>query len=203
MTQPSDQVKAQSEIGADEKPQNRRELRQFLKQQRTAISVEDKRQWDQTIARHLRSLVFDLKPETLAVFWPIQSEPDLLACFYELHQSGLRLALPIVLAKAQPLQFVAWQPGQAMEKDAYGIAMPVDRSREVVPDCIVAPCVGFNQQNFRLGYGGGFYDRTLAKYRNAHSIGVAYEISRAQFAADTYDIALHTIVTEAARYSAT
>ena len=48
-----------------------------------------------------------------------------------------------------------------------------------------------------------FYDRTLAKYRNAYSIGVAYKISRAQFAADTYDIALHTIVTEAARYSAT
>ena len=64
----------------------------ILKQQRTAISVEDKRQWDQTIARHLRSFGFDLKPETLAVFWPIQSEPDLLACFYELHQSGLRLA---------------------------------------------------------------------------------------------------------------
>lgn len=201
MTQPTDQVKVRSTANDGVPSQNRQELRQILKRQRSTINAADKQNWDQAITIRLRELVLNLRPQTLAVFWPIQSEPLLLNCFEQLHEAGIQLALPIVIAKAQPLKFVPWQPGQTMEEDAYGIAMPVDRTVNLVPDCIIAPCVGFNRDNFRLGYGGGFYDRTLAKFSAARSIGVAYENCRANFDADTYDIALHTIVTEAASYS--
>lgn len=200
MTQPSNQVKVHEQENFNAQEVDRQALRQSLKQQRANVSPLDKNRWDTLIAEHLKSHILQSRPTSVAVFWPIQSEPDLLACFADLHAEGITLALPIVVAKAQPLKFVTWQPGQEMELDRYGIPMPKDRNSEIVPACIVAPCVGFNQENFRLGYGGGFYDRSLAKFPEATSIGVAYEIGRASFPADRFDIALNTIITEAATY---
>ncbi len=201
MTQPPNQVKEEKTLSHESNLLERSELRRQLRHQRSAIEVSTKQDWDKAIAARLSELVQEQRPSCLAMYWPIQSEPMLLDCFIQLHQSGIALALPIVLAKGQALKFVAWTPGQAMEKDAYGIPMPVEREAAIVPDMVLAPCVGFNQNNYRLGYGGGFYDRTLALYPQAFSIGIAYELSQATFMPDHYDIALNLILTESATYS--
>lgn len=200
MTQPPNQVKEEKHPPSDQSSPDRSRLRRELRQQRAAIEASNKLAWDEAIAARLRAEILERRPQCLAVYWPIQSEPSLMDCFVDLHQQGIALALPIVVAKGQALTFVAWTPGEAMENDAFGIPMPIKREAELVPDCVLAPCVGFNQANYRLGYGGGFYDRTLAIHTQAFSIGIAYELSRASFAADQYDIALDLIITETSVY---
>ncbi len=78
-----------------------------------------------------------------------------------------------------------------------GVQVPAASSAEVAPELLLIPCVGFNQERFRLGYGGGFYDRTLAARPRPRAIGVAYECSRAEFSVEAHDIALDAVVTEA------
>ncbi len=201
MTQPPNQVKEEKHSRIEASTLDRGTLRRQLRQQRSAIEVSTKQAWDQAIAAHLRTVILEKRPACLAVYWPIQSEPALLDCFAALHQQGISLALPIVVAKGKALKFVAWTPGENMENDDYGIPIPVEREIEIVPDCILAPCVGFNQANYRLGYGGGFYDRTLAIHPQAYSIGIAYELCHAGFGADEFDIALDLILTEVGTYT--
>ncbi|WMW81444.1 5-formyltetrahydrofolate cyclo-ligase [Undibacterium cyanobacteriorum] len=185
----------------DEKTLARRELRKLLKQRRSAILPAAKSQWDSQIAHKLSSLIRECKPQCLAVYWPIQSEPNLIACFEQLHHAGIALALPIVVGPAQALKFVAWIPGQEMELDCFGIPMPKQREIALEPDYVLAPCVGFNPSLFRLGYGGGFYDRTFAQLSKAKRIGIAYELSHTEFEPDQFDLALDYILTETQLYA--
>jgi 5-formyltetrahydrofolate cyclo-ligase len=111
--------------------------------------------------------------QTVALYSPFRAEPDLLMLATQL---GRPLALPVVTAKDQPLTFVHWQPGEALVAGAYGILVP-RQLRAVDVDVVVMPCVGFTRSGLRLGYGGGFYDRTLTQLRSqhtVHAIGVAY-----------------------------
>lgn len=201
MTQAKEQVKVAISGNIDEKTLARRELRKLLKQRRSAILPADKSQWDSKIAQNLSCFIQEYQPQRLAVYWPIQSEPDLIACFEQLHHAGIALALPIVVGPAQALKFVAWVPGQEMELDSFGIPMPKQREDALEPDYVLAPCVGFNTSLFRLGYGGGFYDRTFAQLSKAKRIGIAYELSRTEFEPDQFDLALDYILTETQRYS--
>lgn len=200
MTQAKGQVKVAISGNTDEKTIARRDLRKLLKQRRSAILPADKSRWDKQIAHNLISFVGEFKPQCLAVYWPIHSEPDLIACFEQLHNTGIALALPIVVGPAQALKFVAWTPGQEMEVDSFGIPMPKQREVALEPDYVVAPCVGFNSSLFRLGYGGGFYDRTFAQLGKTKRIGIAYELSRAEFEPDRFDLALDYILTETQQY---
>jgi 5,10-methenyltetrahydrofolate synthetase len=84
-----------------------------------------------------------------------------------------------------------------MVKDAYGVMVPQDVSEIVTPDALLVPCVGFNAANYRLGYGGGFYDRTLAVSSRPLAVGIAYACCRAEFTGDVHDIALDDVITEA------
>lgn len=200
MTQPPNLVKEEKNQSAADAIIEKSNLRRQLRLRRAAIEGQQKQAWDQAIAAQLIEIVLKKQPSCLAVYWPIQSEPMLLDCFSNLHRLGISLALPIVIAKGQALKFVPWAPGQIMEKDSFGIPTPVARELEVAPDCILAPCVGFSTDNYRLGYGGGFYDRSLALHPKASSIGIAYELSRAAFTPDQYDISLDIIVTEGGTY---
>lgn len=188
MTQPLNSVKEQ----IPERPALRREL---LKLRKTS-SKEQRQHWDQDISQQVSALMRETRPHRLAVYWPIQAEPDLQLCYQELHQTGIELALPLVIAKGQALRFVKWAPGDAMDTDDFGIPIPRQRDTFVTPDVLLVPCVGFNQQHFRLGYGGGFYDRTLAELPHAKSIGIAYRLAACDFAPDVHDIALSMIVCE-------
>jgi 5,10-methenyltetrahydrofolate synthetase len=107
----------------------------------------------------------------------------------------VRLALPVVVDKDAPLRFVNWTPGDAMLKDGFGVAIPA--SGEVVsPQALLIPCVGFNRQRLRLGYGGGFYDRTLAVDPRPTTVGIGYACGLVDFDGAAHDIALDMIFTE-------
>lgn len=171
-------------------------LRRQLLADRQAIPVEVRCRYDTTIGTHLLAWWEKHRPRTLGVYWPIRGEPDLRPVYEDLSARGVRLALPVVIDKEAPLAFIEWQPGAAMQKDAFGVMVPV-RGDALRPEGLLVPCVGFNARHFRLGYGGGFYDRTLAVSPRPLAIGIAYSSSLAAFNADAHDVALDAVITEA------
>lgn len=188
MTQPHHSVKEQIP--------NRAQLRRDLLKTRKEIPLALRQEWDLRIRQQLIALIKRAAPQRLAVYWPIQAEPNLQQCYEELHQLGIALALPIVVAKNQPLKFIAWAPGDKMDIDSFGIPIPHHREHDVIPDMLLIPCVGFTAQNFRLGYGGGFYDRSLALMPDARTVGIAYQLLKTQFTPEQFDIPLNHVITE-------
>lgn len=172
------------------------ELRKPLLVQRSSLDHDDKIRMDQAIGSRLLDWIQTHKPAVLGVYSPMRGEPDLQATFLALHKQGIRLALPTVVSDNAPLKFVEWLPGEAMIKDRFGAMMPAAERDEIFPHALVIPCVGFSQQLFRLGYGGGFYDRTVARAPRPHMVGVAYAFSLIEFEADSFDIAMDCVLTE-------
>ena len=175
------------------------ELRQSLLAERAALAANDthtKRLMDDRIGARLLQWLQAEKTTSAGVYWPMRGEPDLHATFEALHNNGIQLSLPVVVSKNAPLKFVAWTPGEAMQDDRYGTMTPAAPHQETFPQTLVIPCVGFNQHRFRLGYGGGFYDRTVALIPRPRTVGVAYSFSAVSFMPDTYDIALDALLTD-------
>lgn len=132
--------------------------------------------------------------DVLGVYWPIRSEPDLRATYDELVRLGVRLALPVVEEKEAPLRFAAWTPGEPVVKDAMGVSIPAPPQRVVQPQALLIPCVGYTAERVRLGYGGGFYDRTLAMQPRPFAIGIAYAGALAAFDRAPHDAVLDLII---------
>lgn len=170
-------------------------LRRALLADRQAIDSEVRRQWDASIGAQVKALLAAHPFRALGVYWPIRGEPDLRETFGELAARGIRLALPVVIDHDMPLGFAAWTPGDALVKDAMGVSVPTVQ-QHIEPDALLIPCVGFNSANMRLGYGGGFYDRTLALDPRPYAIGVAYGCGAAEFDGDPHDVALDVVITE-------
>jgi 5,10-methenyltetrahydrofolate synthetase len=171
-------------------------LRQTLLAHRQAIPPEVRAGWNAAIAARVLAWWNANPAQVIGVYWPIRNEPDVRDAYAALTGKGATLALPIVTNGNAPLTFVRWLPGAPMVKDAYGVMVPQDMSDVVTPDALLVPCVGFNAANIRLGYGGGFYDRTLAVSPRPLAVGIAYACCRAQFAGDPHDIALDDVITE-------
>lgn len=133
-------------------------------------------------------------------YWPLRGEPDLRPWLASLVDAGLTCALPVVVEKGAPLQFRAWRPGCAMEKGFWNIPVPA-AATPVTPDVLLAPVVGFDAANYRLGYGGGYFDRTLDQLRKQglkyHAIGVGYAMAvLGTIHPMAHDIALDTVLTD-------
>lgn len=171
-------------------------LRRTLLAHRQAIQPEVRAQWNAAIGARVLAWWNANPAQAIGVYWPIRGEPDLRDTYAELARKGAKLALPVVTGKDAPLCFVRWIPGAPMVKDAYGVMVPRDASNVIRPDALLVPCVGFNDANIRLGYGGGFYDRTLAGAARPLAVGIAYASCRAAFAGDSHDIALDEVITE-------
>lgn len=113
----------------------------------------------------------------IAGYWPLPGEADVLPLLAALHQRGHALALPRMVGPQHGLAFHAWEPGAALARGAYGIAEPLAAAPLAVPDLVLVPLLGFDRAGRRLGYGGGFYDRTLAAARAERPtrvIGIAF-----------------------------
>lgn len=177
-------------------------LRRNLLATRNAVPAELRKQWDDAIARRLAELRRHFSA-TLAIYWPMRGEPDLRDWYAEQASCGTSLSLPVIADPDAPLRFAAWKPGDALVKDAMGTSIPAHIDNFLQPETVLIPCVGFNAANFRLGFGGGFYDRTLASSTRPFAIGIAYECGRAEFVSEPHDIPLDLIVTEASTYEIT
>ena len=104
-------------------------------------------------------------PTVVSGFWPMAEELDIRPLMIELHNQGCQLALPVVVAKRQPLVFRAWRPGDPLEAGVFGTLHPSPRREVVEPDALIVPLLACDEEGWRLGYGGGFYDRTLEALR--------------------------------------
>lgn len=136
----------------------------------------------------------------VSAFFPYQSEMDTRPLLGRLAGEGWTTALPIVIALGQPLLFRRWFPGEPTILGKWDIPRPSEEAPLVEPDVLLVPLLAFDYQGFRLGYGGGFYDRTLAQYRAARTvvaIGVGYAAQQvAEVPHDALDQPLDFIMTE-------
>lgn len=149
--------------------------------------------------RHLVEAVRAAPGKIVSGFWPIRTEIDTrpaLAAIAATHD----ICLPVVAGAGLPLTFRRWRPGAAMETGAFGASIPADRE-ELTPETLIVPLAAFDREGYRLGYGGGFYDRTLERLRRAGpvtAIGFAYALQEVDAVPhDATDQPLDAIVTEA------
>ncbi len=133
-------------------------------------------------------------------YWPLRDELDPRPLMLALAARGHRLALPVVTGKARPLRFRAWAPGQALVAAAFGTQIPPEGAEEITPQVLLVPLLAFDRRGCRLGYGGGFYDRTLAGLRAAGgvlAVGLAYaDQACAALPVEPTDQPLDVLVTE-------
>jgi 5-formyltetrahydrofolate cyclo-ligase len=136
----------------------------------------------------------------VAGYVAINHELDAMPVLLQLAGKGHALALPVVEQKGQPLQFRRWQPGEALGLGHYNIPVP-QNAQTVVPDVVLVPLLAVDETGHRLGYGGGFYDRTLHACRkiNSHLLayGLAYDFQCvARLPAEPHDVRLDAVITE-------
>ncbi len=180
----------------------RKQLRGELLARRQALPAERLHAWRVAMDRHLQYGFPGLARGVVAFCWPIRNEYDARHLLRQLRQQGATAALPVVVAPKAPLIFREWHPGVEMEIGKLDIPYP-KAGAELTPDTVLLPMNGFDRQGYRLGYGGGFFDRTLESM-GAHKplvIGVSFELA----AIDTirpqpWDIPMDYVVTERGVY---
>ena len=172
------------EIGPDGAPrdvQQARDVARWRKAERSrlialrsALPAEQRALHTAAIVRKLDEMVSTGSSEIVSVYWPIRAEPDLRAWMRAACSRGLRIALPVALELGHPMTFREWRPDSPMARGLWRIPYPA-AGPEVSPTMVLAPLVGFDSACYRLGYGGGFFDRTLAAMdRKPIVIGLGY-----------------------------
>jgi 5-formyltetrahydrofolate cyclo-ligase len=186
-----------------DRSEQKRALRQRLIEQR--LTMPDRLHRAELLQRVMRIWLVGRPDTVIGAYWPIKGEFDPLPALHRWKEDGelldepqmRRIALPVMDKEHRTLKFHAWFPGCPMEEDAFGIPKPKD-TEVVQPTLLFAPCVGYGVGGNRLGYGGGFYDRTLAQLQpRPFTVGLGFA---AGFLPDLdpepHDIALDTILNE-------
>jgi 5-formyltetrahydrofolate cyclo-ligase len=176
----------------------RKAERQRLLALRTGTAPAERREWGQKIEAALRAALHERPGITLGVYWPFRAEFDPRSLIDWLISAGSAVALPVVVDKKGPLEYRAWRPGEKLVDGVWNIPIP-EKRQIVTPQAVLAPLVGFDRDCYRLGYGGGYFDRTLAALApRPWAIGVGFELSRLEtIYPQDFDIPMDLIVTEA------
>jgi 5-formyltetrahydrofolate cyclo-ligase len=175
----------------------RKRQREELIQRRMALSVESRQALCERAMAQLAQAV-DLKDyQVLGFCWPMRGEFDVRSLAKRHLAMGGEAAIPVVVERSAPVEFWRWQPGVAMTKGIWDIPIPKERV-VVMPDAVLVPLVGFDPCGYRLGYGGGYFDRTLAAARpRPYAIGLGYEDSvLPTIFPQPHDIPMDLIVTD-------
>jgi 5-formyltetrahydrofolate cyclo-ligase len=165
---------------------------------RVDTPLRERRAWSERLEAHLAPLIAERAPRCVGFYWPFKAEFDPRPLVHRLAAAGRTLALPAVLAPKTAMEFRIWTPDAEMETGVYDIPVPKSRN-VVVPDLVFAPVVGFDAKRYRLGYGGGYFDLTLAALQpRPAAIGVGFEIGRLETVyPQAHDIPMNAVVTEA------
>src|SRR3954447_8707323 len=175
----------------------RRAERERLLALRQAVPANERGRLGALIETELRTIVA-MRPGILGVYWPFRAEFDPRRLIDWAVAAGRTVALPVVIDKKGPLEYRTWRPGEALVDGVWNI--PVPEKREVViPAMVLAPLVGFDRRSYRLGYGGGYFDRTLAALSpKPLAIGVGFEFQAIEtIYPQPFDVPMDWIVTEA------
>lgn len=180
----------------------RKAERERLIAARLAVEPELRASWSAAICDQLLARMGEVEGAVVSVYWPFRGEPDLRALMAGVVARGGTCALPVVVEKGRPLIFRRWREGEPLVRGVWNIPVPA-QGAEVVPDVAIAPVVGFDRQCYRLGYGGGFFDRTLdALNPRPRIFGVGYELQAlATIHPLDHDIPMQAVVTEARVHS--
>ena len=181
----------------DEVREQRREWRKSLIARRQEMSQAERQRLQPVITGLVAERFPELRSGIVGFYWPFRGEIGLHHLIRELIDAGAGAVLPVVVDKKGPLEFRAWEPGAPLERGVWNILVPAER-RVVQPTVLLVPVVGFDEQGYRLGYGGGYYDRTLAASRpRPRAIGVGYEFQQlATIYPQPHDVPLDAVVTE-------
>lgn len=166
-------------------PQTRRDVATFRKAERQrlyalrkAVPLDRRTAMANDIAAGLDTLLPDRGGRTIAVYWPIRGELDLRGWMAKAHEAGAMIALPVIVEKSSPVEFHHWTPDARMRVGEWRIPVP-ETARAVTPDVVIVPLLGVDGDNYRLGNGGGYYDRTLARLPGDTTIiGVGQDFCR-------------------------
>ncbi|WDQ99626.1 5-formyltetrahydrofolate cyclo-ligase [Devosia sp. J2-20] len=142
----------------------------------------------------------DLQPaDVVAAYWRIRDELDCQPILVRLMDSHQTVVLPVVLGPEQPLELRVWEQGASLYEAGFGTLAPSELAPQTEPDVIIMPLLGFDSQGTRLGYGGGYYDRTLAHMKKSPKlIGLAFAAQELDsIPRDSHDVPLDAIITEA------
>ncbi len=179
----------------------RKQQRAELIIRRESATEAERCRWSMAITALLEQGFPSLQKEVVGFCWPHRGEYDPRPLMDFIRERGATLALPEVVNKQEPLCFRRWWPGAPMKRGVYDIPVP-DNTSVVTVGALVIPMVGFDQLGFRLGYGGGYFDRTLiAITPRPVAIGIAFEILRNESVyPQPHDVPMDFIVTEAGIY---
>jgi 5-formyltetrahydrofolate cyclo-ligase len=177
----------------------RQRQRVALIEQRLAVPSAERATRDGALTRLIHDALPDLAGKRVGVYWPFKGEYDPRPLMRALHAEGVRLALPVVVKKASPLLFRAWHPGERLVPGVWNIPVPATGDA-VTPDVLLIPLVGFDAGGYRLGYGGGYYDRTLAALSpRPLAIGLGFAFSQLpSIHPQPHDVPMNLIITEGA-----
>jgi len=186
----------------------RRALRQRLLARRLALPAAEWARLSAVLCTNLREAFPQLGGQRVGFCWPVKNEPDLrplLEAWLAAGQAGFGALLPVVMAANAPLAFRAWTPQTPLLADRYGIPSPAAGDL-LAPEALLLPVNAFDAGGYRIGYGGGYFDRTLAAFRAQGlpllAIGVGFELARVDsIAPEPHDIPLDAMVTEAGVFS--
>lgn len=176
----------------------RRDMRHALLQQRTALAPAERRQRAARAREQLLAAVTWPRDAVLAIYWPIRGEIDVLDIARRHIEGGGIAALPVVTRKESAVEFWRWDPLTKMQRGFWNIPVPAEPA-PVRPDVLIIPLVGFDAAGYRLGYGGGYYDRTLAQLvPRPLCIGLGHaEAALTSIHPQAHDIPMDFIVTDA------
>ena len=175
----------------------RKAKRAVLIERRLAMPATKRVARSEAITAALVQVLSSCPGALIGFYWPFKGEYDPRPLVRSLHAKGTRLALPVVVEKAKPLIFREWWPGVPMASGIWNIPVP-EAGEPVLPDVLLVPLVGFDCQGYRLGYGGGYYDRTLAALlARPRAIGVGFKLSQiSTIHPQQHDLPMDLVVTE-------
>jgi 5-formyltetrahydrofolate cyclo-ligase len=161
------------------------------------LNMEDRAERERVLVNRISRWLHTMPVTRLAFFWPIKAEPSLaqLITSWLAEDATRQAGLPIVVGEV--LEFAPWTPKTPMEPGAYGVQVPASKQR-MKPQLLLIPCLGVDQKRYRLGYGGGFYDRTLARIvPRPVTVGIGFDCSRIDsIRPKPHDIRLDLAITE-------
>jgi 5,10-methenyltetrahydrofolate synthetase len=178
--------------------QARKQLRGALLAARRALSDEQVAAWSARLVGHLLRVFPQAPGARIAFYWPIQNEPDIRALAAIWRAQGAQTLLPVVVAPRAPLAFYPWTEKTPLAPDRYGIPTPMT-GPEIIPDVIIMALNAFDAAGHRIGYGGGFFDRTLAALQpRPLALGVGFELGRVEsIHPEAHDQTVDWVFTEA------
>jgi 5-formyltetrahydrofolate cyclo-ligase len=175
-------------------------LRRDALTRRAALEPQARTAFSRRLAEEGLRLARLWRPQIVSAFHPLGDEPDTLPLLTALARQGFATALPAVVGRGSPLAFRLWRPGEPTRAGAMSISEPLEQALAVDPDLLFTPLACFDRRGNRIGYGAGYYDRTLARLRALkpiHAVGVAYGVSEiASVPYESHDQSLDAVVTE-------